>query len=593
LKAARHCVAKRTSRGNLLLLVTVLAWLWFVLINELRVEWTVNPQYTYGWAVPFLCAYLIFEKAKNRNRKSEIRNKSLLRPPSSVLIVLCALLALLYAPTRLVEEANPGWRLVSWALAVEVIGITLCSLRLMLPATEVGGQQAEIGKTPHASRFTFQDFVFPICFFLVAVPWPSPIEMPLIQGLTRVDTACATELLGWIGIPAMPHGNVIEVATGTVGIDEACSGIRSFQATLMISLFLGELYRLNFIRRAGLVLGGFALSFLFNLARMTLLVWVAARKGVSAIESWHDPAGVTILLGCFFGLWGLGVLLRNAETLKTETLKVEGDGRAPEAGEQRLETERQKTESDGRTTNFSISAFALFFWILLSEISIEAWYRAHEARLPHATQWTVAFPTDNPTFKQLPLSGRTREILRYDEGRSVAWDENGTGWQAVFLRWDPGRTALRLAQNHTPEVCMTAAGRSLKVLSQLQWFEVSGAPVSQSAKTAVDDRADSSRSGVRRSEVAGTNILRLPFAIYEIKDTDRPFYVFYCLWNDRANTQTFETMGLTRGIRLAAVLAGIRNPGQRSLEIAVSGLDSTAAAKGAVQAELEKLITSK
>jgi hypothetical protein len=53
------------------------------------------------------------------------------------------------------------------------------------------------------------------------------------------------EVLGWLGIPAMAHGNVIEVATGMVGIDEACSGIRSFQSSLMISLFFGEFYALS------------------------------------------------------------------------------------------------------------------------------------------------------------------------------------------------------------------------------------------------------------------------------------------------------------------------------------------------------------
>jgi len=36
-----------------------------------------------------------------------------------------ALLALFFAPTRLIEEANPEWRLVSWALAIEVVGLTL------------------------------------------------------------------------------------------------------------------------------------------------------------------------------------------------------------------------------------------------------------------------------------------------------------------------------------------------------------------------------------------------------------------------------------------------------------------------------------
>ena len=140
--------------------------------------------------------------------------------------------------------------------------------------------------------------------------------MPLIQGLTRVDTNITAELLGWLGIPAMPHGNVIEVATGMVGIDEACSGIRSFQATLMISLFLGEFYSLGALRRVLCVFAGFALSFLFNLARMSLLVWVAARKGVEAIASWHDPAGVTILVACFFSLWGMGSFAEKTESRK-------------------------------------------------------------------------------------------------------------------------------------------------------------------------------------------------------------------------------------------------------------------------------------
>ena len=77
----------------------------------------------------------------------------------------------------------------------------------------------------------------------------------------------------------------------------------------MISLFLGELYRLSVVRRAVLCLGGFAMSLLFNLVRMSLLVWVAASRGIAAIANWHNPAGVTILVACFCGLWAFAVLL--------------------------------------------------------------------------------------------------------------------------------------------------------------------------------------------------------------------------------------------------------------------------------------------
>ena len=31
---------------------------WLMILNQQRLEWTVNPVYSYGWAVPVLAAYL-------------------------------------------------------------------------------------------------------------------------------------------------------------------------------------------------------------------------------------------------------------------------------------------------------------------------------------------------------------------------------------------------------------------------------------------------------------------------------------------------------------------------------------------------------
>src|SRR5664279_823452 len=121
-----------------------LAWLLFRLIDHLRVEWAVNPQYAYGWAVPFLCLYLVWrnvgmgkadaakaEKLGSNFSVSAFQNFSICPGGFSAfqLFSFC-LLCLLYLPTRLIQEANPEWRLVSWALALEVVGLTLLSIRL-------------------------------------------------------------------------------------------------------------------------------------------------------------------------------------------------------------------------------------------------------------------------------------------------------------------------------------------------------------------------------------------------------------------------------------------------------------------------------
>ena len=225
---------------------------WLVLIYYLGAQWSVYEQYQYGWAVPFLCLYLIWRKAESRKQKAEmgpLDEWSVVSSPglfsfSAFQLFSFCLLCLLYAPTRFLHEANPVWRLTSWLWAIEVIGLTLLFIRFALGTTPA---RRDLATGPfrapfQLSAFSFSDFVFPICFFLVAVPWPSGLENLLTQSLMRLNTATTVELLGFFGIPAVQHGNVIEVSTGMVGIDEACSGIRSLQATLMISLFLGELY---------------------------------------------------------------------------------------------------------------------------------------------------------------------------------------------------------------------------------------------------------------------------------------------------------------------------------------------------------------
>jgi exosortase len=533
----------RTGSGTILLLVLVFGCLWFVLINQLRVEWTLNPQYSYGWAVPVLCAYLIWQRVRKPETGFQRFRISAFtffqRPLPSVFCLL--ILAFLYAPTRLIEEANPEWHLVSWALAVEVIGLTLLFLHFNAPTLQ---------------RFNLSicSLIFPICFFFVAVPWPSVFEGPLIQSLTRADVRATVELLGWLGLPAMPHGNVIEVATGEVGISEACSGIRSFQATLMISLFLGELYRLSVLRRSILCLGGFAMSFLFNIARMSLLVWVASKKGIAAIETWHDPAGVTILVACFCGLWGLG----------------EWFGKKQKATISKSEVENRKSQMAIRPDAISPSTFnvqpstvrklifALAAWIILTEIGVETWYRSHEARLPPATQWTVNWPTNNPTFKEMPLDEKALQILQCDEHGSAGWRENDLQWQTIFIQWNPG-TFVQLG--HTPNICMTGAGHTLATVSNSEWFD------------------------------AGD--FHLPFIVYEVTDTPRPFYIFYCMWNDRLSADGFgETFLRIYGNRLAPVLTGVRNAGQRSLEIAVDGVNSADEAESAVREELRDILAA-
>src|SRR5256886_15987908 len=184
--------------------------------------------------------------------------------------------------------------------------------------------------------------------------WSSDVALPIYF---NVDARINVEVLTAIGIPAVQLGNVIEVSSGYVGIDEACAGIRSLQATFMVSLFLGVFYSFSVRRRVILVVAGALLAFFCNLIRTFLLVYLGAEHGFQAIKNWHDPAGYTILTICLLGLWGLSWIL----------------------------SRKREAAHEGRnfSTSYRIPRLALITLLvvtLVAEAGTQVWYRIHESR---------------------------------------------------------------------------------------------------------------------------------------------------------------------------------------------------------------------
>ena len=197
--------------------LVVFGALWYLLIKHLSAYWALDPQYSFGWFGPVICSYLLFIGWITR---PEIGRASSRGAEWSFWIACVAIF-----PTWIVVQPNPDWRLISWLLTFEIIILSLCAIYFL------GG------------RSWLGHFAFGICFILTTLPWPRGAEAFITQSLTQGATWITVGLLKLSNIPAVQHGNVIEVKTGLLGIDEACSGIRSLQAMVMVSIFLGELYR--------------------------------------------------------------------------------------------------------------------------------------------------------------------------------------------------------------------------------------------------------------------------------------------------------------------------------------------------------------
>jgi exosortase len=501
--------------------IAVLGILWLFAINQLRVEWTINPQYNFGWTVPILALYLGMERWKDRPPASAPASHG-----GALLVALPFVLALF--PIRLVQESAPDWRLVSWAMGVASIAATLSVVHL------AGG------------RPWLRHFLFPCAFLLVAVPWPVPLEQGLVQWLMSSVSGICVEALGWCGVPALRIGNIIKIETGLVGVEEACSGVRSLQTTLMIALFMGELLRFGVVRRLLLLAGGLGVAFACNAGRAFFLVWVSAHSesGTAAVAQWHDRVGFAVLAGSLIGVGLLCLLLR--------PLKGRVSDGVPDA----------ELTLPGLPPAKGV-LIGVVVWLVAIEVATEAWYRMHESRSQKTAAWTVRWPEGKAGFRNIEFPETTRSILRYSEGRAAEWTESGGARrQMFFLRWEPGRSSVQLARAHGPEVCLPATG----------------------ARMMLD-------LGVKPVRVRS---IELPMRGYVFRAGNQDFFVYFCLWEqgpaDRERQGSVEELTVAR--RLAAVRAGRRNEGQQVIEVAVFNAAGADDAEAALKRLLEESIQS-
>ncbi len=567
------------------------AVLWLDLIRLLSTQWEAREQYAYGWFVPILALGLFIKKWPSRplpglqDYRPRTKDQgpvvsgplSVVTPQWSVvggLLLLCLLLL----PLRVIYDINQDWPLISWVYTTIVVALTLYAIYLAAPPALVPGPWSAVsgprslvlGPWSFVSPWV-RHFAFPICFILVAVVWPWRIEKGLTQGLMQLDTNITVELLGWLNIPAMQRGNLIELATGTVGVDEACSGIRSFQSTLMAGLFLGELYLLRRRTRLLLVLGGLTLAFGFNVVRTLILSYQANAHGLSAIDKWHDPAGFTIAIACFFCLWAVAVLITKW-TAKNGTTKDQG----PRTKEPSTTDHGPQTTDHGQKSVVSSPSppvsgpwsvvssprafmFACGLWSLLCIAATGAWYRSHEIKDAGVFHWALALPEAKPGFEKIQLAPRTIKLLAYDLSTTGKWrEEDGSEWSAHFFRWNP-RSIQSVIQSrmHRPEVCLPASGFKQLTESELVVFD------------------------------AGK--LKLPFRKYTYEAGGQTIYVFFCQWEDGTENQAGLQASKQAG-RLQSVLSGRRLVGQQTLELIVTGSASLAEAETLVRRQLPELI---
>ncbi len=379
-------------------------------------DWNHDPNYSYGWFILPVSLYFVYRRFSHADfstfRPSNVPGFLLYPVP---LIVLCL---------ELIRLTPIFWRTIPWTIYLTGVLVTLILVY------------------HHLGRTGIRTIYFPLIFFALAIPWPTFIEITIIREFSYWVAQIVGELLLLSGIFCQVQGKIIQLANGSVGVDEACSGLRSLQAALMVGFAVGEWFLFSKLNRIGLITLSVLAAFFSNLVRAYVLSLLIVTGGEPLFNQWHDTVGMVAMVGLTLGI----VLIAKIFPTSASSL--------PKKTELTFSTVWTRL---GKTLPCWWQGMLVSAATLIAFAAAHFWYAIHERQPSPTTPFlTSALWNENVTRQEPPPS--VVEILRSDSGgyklmRSPLYGD----LIAYHFFWKPARSNGKVFF-HRPDVCMPGGG---------------------------------------------------------------------------------------------------------------------------------------
>lgn len=392
-------------------------------------EWRHNPDLSHGLCMPIVFVILLREARHGTPR--------FLRRGIGYAVAFLALLAT--ATVALVAAglyaASVDWShpLVNGALTLSFL--CFLSAGLLLLADD----------SVRYLGCNWSAFVA-IALWALCTPIPPGTYSRLTVGLQLWVSESVLRTLHVLGIAAIRHGNIIELARATVGVEEACSGIRSLLSCIFAGLFFSATLVTRPWARAAIVALAAPLALAMNFLR-SLTLTLLANRGVDISGTWHDLTGFAVLGVTAAILVGIALLLERGKR------PAQPSPRANAPTELRVPL----AYFGGLTATLGVACALVFLAIANTRPSVRADTPVPDlaALLPaNAPGWTVSTSDDlfqfrdtlqtdhlaQRTYHKVLPSGEKIEVILY-----VAY-------------WRAGQAPVSLVASHTPDACWPGSG---------------------------------------------------------------------------------------------------------------------------------------
>lgn len=416
-------------------------WIWTWL--HLSLAWRSFPNYEYGFAVPFLALYLARQRLASH--PAPVGQPGI----GGALLGLVAIGGWAgFFLGELLRSVDPVWRPSGILMSLACTGLTAAWL------VRLGGWRL------------LWVLAFPLAFTWTAVPWPTFAESWLTKGLKHFVTAVNVEILNLIGVAAEQKGNVIDLVNGTVVVDGACSGVNSLQSSLMIALFLGELFRFTVLRRIVLIGLAVLIAICGNIARTFTLAWLVHLQGEGAVETYHDSLGLIAIVAIYGAIIVVGWRMSGAGGLPSRPTGWGAEGYVRAA-----------------TRLSPIGAAVAALAMLTVPALAKVWFAVSPGGEVRKQFSALFFLRDHPVppgwkVEPVKFTKTEHEALGFTEGEALRvaapWGSEGTMYHFF---WEPTATHATLFYEHTPDVCMPGAGWQLTAPPTVVKLRVAGTEV--------------------------------------------------------------------------------------------------------------------
>ena len=295
------CLGPRSGLIALAVLWVALGWTTFA---KLGAVYQNNDDYSHGFLVPLVAAYAAYESRKKWTFSSQGGWIALpLVILGALLVVFSRWHALALGRGSLIEPALCG------------VGLVACAAAVCL---SMGG------------TVSWRTWAFPVCFLLLAAPAPQAVALRVTVPLRAVVSSVSASVIGRLGVDVLREGNVLHLANASLGVADACSGMRSLLVLLALAAALAYWMRLGVIRGAALLLLSFPVAVAGNVARVTLTSLLVRAYGAPFASGWrHEACGwLSFALG-LAALAALGWLLSRIRPRGSIHKALDGPGDPP------------------------------------------------------------------------------------------------------------------------------------------------------------------------------------------------------------------------------------------------------------------------